>query len=78
MSRAMELGTWEGIRLEAPYTALSKGEIASRGRLAGVDYAHTWSCYKGLALHCGRCGTCVERREALAQAGIEDPTTYDI
>ena len=40
------------------------------------DYAETWSCYKGGEKHCGKCGTCVERREALEEAGIEDPTEY--
>jgi 7-cyano-7-deazaguanine synthase len=41
-----------------------------------VDFARTWSCYKGGAIHCGKCGTCVERREAFAQAGVVDPTVY--
>jgi len=41
-----------------------------------VDFAHTWSCYKGGDVHCGKCGTCVERREAFQQAGLVDPTTY--
>ncbi len=42
----------------------------------GVDFARTWSCYKGGAIHCGKCGTCGERREAFAQAGVADPTVY--
>ena len=41
------------------------------------DYAETWSCYKGGDKHCGKCGTCVERKEALADAGIPDPTEYE-
>jgi 7-cyano-7-deazaguanine synthase len=41
-----------------------------------VDYARTWSCYKGGEIHCGRCGTCVERREAFLVAGLPDPTVY--
>jgi len=36
----------------------------------------TWSCYKGGETHCGRCGTCVERREALELARVKDPTVY--
>jgi 7-cyano-7-deazaguanine synthase len=47
-----------------------------RGQELGVDFLHTWSCYKGGDLHCGTCGTCVERREAFMVAGIEDPTVY--
>ena len=41
-----------------------------------MPFEKTWSCYKGQDLHCGRCGTCVERREAFYLAGVEDPTTY--
>ena len=55
---------------------LTKGDIARRGKELGIDYSETWSCYKGEEVHCGKCGTCVERREALAEAGIEDKTEY--
>ena len=77
MSRAAQTGTYPGITLLCPFTHLTKGQIAARGRDLGIDYAETWSCYRGGAYHCGRCGTCVERREALQQAGIDDPTIYD-
>ncbi len=77
MSRAISEGTYEGITIKAPYTYLSKTNIAIRGKRLGVDYATTYSCYKGGAHHCGRCGTCLERRKALAEAGIEDKTVYD-
>ncbi|MCD8265577.1 MAG: 7-cyano-7-deazaguanine synthase QueC [Prevotellaceae bacterium] len=76
MDKAMQEGTWERLRLDAPYTRLTKTDIARRGKELGVDYALTWSCYKGLDRHCGRCGTCRERREALRDAGIDDPTEY--
>lgn len=76
MSRATQEGTYDRIVIDAPYTHLTKAEIAARGKRLGVNYAETWSCYKGGDTHCGRCGTCVERREALAEAGIDDPTTY--
>jgi 7-cyano-7-deazaguanine synthase len=55
---------------------MTKADIARRGKELGIDYSETWSCYKGEDVHCGRCGTCVERREALAEAGIEDTTEY--
>ncbi|MGM9845136.1 MAG: 7-cyano-7-deazaguanine synthase QueC [Muribaculaceae bacterium] len=77
MSAAIKAGTYEGITISAPYTLLTKAQIAERGKSLGVDYAHTYSCYKGREHHCGRCGTCRERREALAAAGIADPTIYD-
>lgn len=71
MSNAMREGTYEGIEILAPFTNISKNEIAVIGKELGVDYAHTYSCYKGGEKPCGKCGTCVERREALAYAGIE-------
>ena len=55
---------------------LDKAGIARRGSELGVDFAQTWSCYEGGTIHCGRCGTCVERREAFLLAGLPDPTSY--
>lgn len=72
MGAAIADGTYLPVRLEAPYTNLTKNQIAMRGKVAGVDYSHTYSCYKGGAKHCGKCGTCVERREALAAIGIDN------
>lgn len=77
MSRAISEGTYEHITIFAPYTDITKGQIAARGKALGIDYAHTYSCYKGGERHCGRCGTCRERREAMAEAGIQDPTIYE-
>ena len=74
---ATAAGTYEGITVEALYTGITKADIARRGHALGIDYGETWSCYKGGVRHCGRCGTCVERREALAEAGIKDNTVYD-
>ncbi len=77
MDRAMQEGTYEHIRLYSPYTHISKGDIARIGKEKGVDYSLTYSCYKGGEKHCGKCGTCVERREAMLEAGIDDPTEYE-
>ena len=74
---AAQAGTFVHIGLRSPYTNLTKADIARRGKALGIDYSKTWSCYKGGNKHCGRCGTCVERREAFAQAGIADPTEYE-
>ena len=76
MDAAVEAGTFARVRVVAPYTNISKADIARRGRALGIDYAETWSCYKGGDVHCGTCGTCVERKAALREAGIEDNTTY--
>ena len=77
MSAAISAGTYEGLKILAPYTNITKTDIAIRGKQLGIDYAKTWSCYKGGEKHCGKCGTCVERREALAAAGITDTTEYE-
>lgn len=77
MTAAMTAGTYEHIDLVAPYTAISKTDIARIGKLLGIDYSTTYSCYKGGEHHCGKCGTCVERKEALRDAGIDDNTIYD-
>jgi 7-cyano-7-deazaguanine synthase len=76
MGDAMRLGTYAGVKLLRPFIAMTKGEIAAAGARLGVDFARTWSCYKGGVIHCGTCGTCVERREAFMQAGLVDPTEY--
>ena len=77
MGKAIAEGTYEHIKLYAPYTLLTKSQIAERGNVYGVDYGKTYSCYKGREKHCGKCGTCIERRQALADAGIPDPTEYE-
>ncbi|HEX2861867.1 MAG TPA: 7-cyano-7-deazaguanine synthase QueC [Lacunisphaera sp.] len=77
MGHAMRLGTYAGVQLLRPFIALTKGQIAAEGARLGVDFALTWSCYKGGEMHCGKCGTCVERREAFQQAGLVDPTEYE-
>lgn len=76
MSRAISEGTYEHIMLYAPYTLLTKAQIAERGKRLGIDYSTTYSCYKGGKDHCGVCGTCRERREALRLAGVDDHTIY--
>ena len=77
MARAMAEGTYARISLLRPFIAADKAAIARRGAELGIDFAESWSCYKGGEVHCGVCGTCVERREAFFLAGIQDPTTYD-
>ena len=77
MSQAMQEGTFDGVHILAPYTDKDKTYIARRGAELGVDFSLTYSCYKGGEKHCGRCGTCVERREAFQLAGLSDPTIYE-
>lgn len=65
------------VALATPFLRCSKADIVREGARLGVPFAETWSCYRGGERHCGRCGTCVERREAFALAGVPDPTSYD-
>lgn len=78
MDEALRIGN-EGVgnvRVEAPFVHRSKTDIARLGARLGVDWTSTWSCYEGGEIHCGRCGTCVERREAFRDAYVVDPTSY--
>ncbi|RXV66069.1 7-cyano-7-deazaguanine synthase QueC [Roseovarius sp. A46] len=78
--QAMQDHALEGVaevELWTPYVHGSKADIVADGAHLGVPFAETWSCYKGGLHHCGRCGTCVERREAFHLAGVADPTAYD-
>ncbi len=78
MSEAIQRGTYAGIEVVRPFISMTKSGIASLGHKLGVDYSKTWSCYVGGEVHCGECGTCVERREAFLLAGLNDPTEYVI
>ena len=77
MDGAATAGTFVNVRIEAPYTNITKADIVRRGTALDIDYSKTWSCYKGADLHCGKCGTCVERKEAFQEAGVNDPTEYE-
>ena len=72
--RAAREGTYNGVRVISPYCNITKRDIALRGKALGLDFSLTYSCYKGGEKHCGKCGTCVERKEALS--GF-DPTDYE-
>lgn len=76
MASAIAEGTYAKIQLLRPFITMDKASIARRGVELGVDFAQTWSCYKGLETQCGACGTCIERREAFMLAGLTDPTEY--
>lgn len=66
------------LKLYAPFISLNKQDIVTFGTKLEVPYERTWSCYKGGDVHCGKCGTCVERKEAFELANVDDPTVYEI
>jgi 7-cyano-7-deazaguanine synthase len=76
MGEAITQGTYAQLILLRPFIAWNKSRIVQRGVELKIDYARTWSCYKGGDRHCGVCGTCVERREAFQLASVKDPTDY--
>ena len=78
MTAATPAGTFNNTRVEAAFTNITKADIVRIGNKLGINYAETWSCYKGGKCHCGKCGTCIERKEAFQEAGLTDPTEYEV
>jgi len=76
LQEAANLAWYDGVHLYAPFIRDSKADIVTYGAGMGVPFQDTWSCYQGKDIHCGRCGTCIERIEAFQIAGVEDPTQY--
>lgn len=70
------LDGYANVRLYAPFVHASKADIVTEGARHATPFDQTWSCYKGDDVHCGRCGTCVERQEAFHLARLHDPTDY--
>src|SRR4029077_8680081 len=76
-NKAMILANaWNPVYVDAPFVSMTKAEIVKLGYKLGVPFEMTWSCYVGGRLHCGKCGTCIERKEAFELAGVKDPTLY--
>ena len=75
---AIGLADWHSVELLAPFASITKADIVTCGDIAKVPWTETWTCYKGGNVHCGTCGTCVERREAFVIAGVHDPTEYEV
>ena len=69
MTEAIRLGTYAGLGILRPFIHMSKGGIAAMGQDLGVDFSRTYSCYKGGAVHCGVCSTCMERLQGSRNSG---------
>lgn len=76
MNEAALCGTDGKVQVAFPFANIDKRAIGDLGRTLGVDYAGTWTCYKGGEVHCGTCGACDERKFALRHDEGMDPTTY--
>ena len=77
LNKAIGLCDWQELELVRPFVNNTKSDIAKLGSELGIDFTKTWSCYKGLEKQCGKCATCIERREAFYLAGVSDPTEYE-
>lgn len=76
LDRTLKLADWSEITLHRPFVKWSKEDLIRRGKELAVPFEKTWSCYAGGEFHCGKCGTCVERKEAFELVGLLDPTEY--
>ena len=64
--------------IDAPFsTPCTSRTSYGVGVALGVPLELTLSCMQPKdGLHCGQCSKCRERRDAFAEAGVADPTTY--
>lgn len=77
LESALSYANYKPLAVWAPFLNMSKADIVREGASYMAPFWLTWSCYKGGLRHCGKCGTCVERREAFQLAGVQDPTEYE-
>ena len=73
MDEAISIGTYHKVHLVAPLVRLNKAGVVSLGLMLNTPYHLTWSCYKGGAEPCGKCGTCIDRANAFKANGVKDP-----
>jgi len=73
LNRVLELNRGGAVRVHAPFVDKGKSDILKIGLALGVDYSHTWTCYRGGREPCGSCPSCVERAAAFRAAGVADP-----
>lgn len=76
MQNVARLCDYDPPELLVPFMHLDKTAIVRIAQRLRAPLELTWSCYEGGDLHCGKCGTCVERSEAFERAGVDDPTDY--
>lgn len=66
MRQALRICDWHPLELLTPFLTMTKRDIANIGKRLNVPFELTWTCYEGGNEPCGKCGSCVERTEALA------------
>jgi len=76
VNHVLQLNRERPVTVRAPFVAMKKTDLIRLGAGLGVDFSQTWSCYRGEDTACGTCPTCIERLNAFAAAGLEDPLPY--
>jgi 7-cyano-7-deazaguanine synthase len=74
--KAAQLGTSKAISIEAPFGGIRKSEVIKIGMELGVPLKLTWSCYGNGSKHCGKCESCINRKNAFKDSKTPDPTEY--
>ena len=77
MDKAINIGTYNKISINRPLINLNKSEVVKIGLQLKVPYYLTWSCYEGKDKQCGKCGTCIDRKKAFKENGVDDPVGYE-
>ena len=77
MNKAINIGTYGKISINRPLINMNKAEVVKTGLELKVPYELTWSCYEGKEKQCGECGTCIDRKKAFLENGVEDPVGYE-
>lgn len=78
MNVVSKLANYEPVEVVAPYLDQDKNDILADGLRMGLDYSNTWTCYNGRDKACGKCGACIERRQAFAANQQRDPLPYEV
>jgi len=73
---AITIGTYGLKQVIAPLVGLNKTQVVELGLLLNAPYEHTWSCYNGQDVPCGKCATCIDRIAAFKANGVKDPLHY--
>lgn len=73
IAKSIYEGSGKKLKVAAPFISFNKTEIIKKGLSLSVPYELTWSCYEGGETPCGKCGTCIDRKQAFANNHMHDP-----